>query len=66
MKIRDMISMPHPPFSLDLVSNNFYLFVTVKERLEHAGIMNDEELFEELHTILKAIHNEELENVFEA
>jgi hypothetical protein len=28
--------------------------------------MNDEELFEELHTILKAIHNEELENVFEA
>jgi hypothetical protein len=63
MKIRDMISMPHLSHS---APSNFYLFSTVKERLEHASVANDEELFEELHTILRVIPGEELESVFEA
>jgi hypothetical protein len=41
------------------------LFTTVKESLKHAGITNNEKLFEELHVILRAILKEELENIFE-
>jgi hypothetical protein len=66
MKIRDMISMLYPPYFPNLVLSNFYLFTTVKERLEDAGIMNGDELFEELRTTLMAIPNEELESVFKA
>jgi hypothetical protein len=35
MKIRDMISMAHPPYSPNRAPNNFSLFATVKERLEN-------------------------------
>jgi hypothetical protein len=47
MKTRGIVSMPHPPYSLDLALSNFYLFFTVKERIEHAGITGDDQLFEE-------------------
>jgi hypothetical protein len=45
--------------------SDFYFFATIKERVEHVGITNDEELFEELHMILRAIPREELESVLE-
>jgi hypothetical protein len=61
-----MVSMPHPPYSLDLVLNGFYLCPTVKKRFEHASLTEEEQLFEQLHTILKSIPGEELERVFEA
>jgi hypothetical protein len=48
MKIREMISMPHPPYFLDLTRSDFDLFAKVK-KLEYAGITNNEELSEELH-----------------
>jgi hypothetical protein len=33
---------------------------------EHAGITDEDQLFEEFHTILRSIPGEELESVFEA
>jgi hypothetical protein len=44
-RIGDMIFMPHPPYSSELAPSDFYLFATIKARLEHAGITNEEELF---------------------
>jgi hypothetical protein len=61
-----MVSMPHPPYLPDLVSSNFCLFPTVNERLEHVGITDENQLFKELHTILRPIPGEELEKVFDA
>jgi cyclophilin family peptidyl-prolyl cis-trans isomerase len=66
MKTRDLVSMLNPPDSPDLASSNFYLFCTVKERLEHTSITGETQLFEELHKILRSIPGEELENVFKA
>jgi hypothetical protein len=33
---------------------------------EHAGITDEDQLFEEFHTILRSIPGEELESIFEA
>jgi hypothetical protein len=66
MKIRDMVSMPHPPYSPDLAPCNFYLFSTARERTEHTSITDKDQLFEELHLILRSIPGEELEKVFKA
>jgi hypothetical protein len=40
LKIRDMISVLHLPYSPYIPPSNFYLFAAVKERLEHAGVPN--------------------------
>jgi hypothetical protein len=64
-KTRDMVSMPHPLYSPDLALSEFDLFPTVKETLEHTGISDKDQLFEELHIILRSIPREELEMVFE-
>jgi hypothetical protein len=61
-----MVSMPHSSYSPDLAPSDFDLFPTVKERLEHAGITDEDQLFEEFHTILRSVPGEELEGVFEA
>jgi hypothetical protein len=37
-----------------------------QKRLEHASITDEDQLFEECHTILRSIPGEELERVFEA
>jgi hypothetical protein len=66
VKIWDFVSMPHPSYSPDLAPTAFYLVPTVKERLEHAGITDEDRPFEELHTILKPIPGAELKRVFEA
>jgi hypothetical protein len=66
MKTRDILSMPHTRYSPDLAPSDFYLFLTIKEGLKHAGITDEEQLFEKLHTILRSIPGEELERVFEA
>jgi hypothetical protein len=66
MKTRDILSMPHPPHSRDPAASDFSLFSTVEERLEHASIIDEDQLFEEFHTILRSIAGEELERVFDA
>jgi hypothetical protein len=60
-----MVSMPHPPYSPDMAPRDFYLFSIVKERFEHSGITDEDQSFEELHTILRSIPGEKLEKVFE-
>jgi hypothetical protein len=57
--------MPHPPYSPDLAHSDFYLFGTVKRRLEQVRITEPDEVFEELHSILGSIPGEELEAVFQ-
>jgi hypothetical protein len=42
------------------------MFPAVEEKLEHIGIIDEDQLFEELHKILRVIPGEELETVFEA
>jgi hypothetical protein len=58
--------MPHSPRSPDGVPSDFHLFPTIKERLEQTGITDEDQLFVELHTILRSIPREELQRVFEA
>jgi histone-lysine N-methyltransferase SETMAR len=66
MKTRDMASMQHPPYSPDLAPSDFCSFLTVKERLELAGITDEYQLFEELQIFMRLIPGEELERVFDA
>jgi hypothetical protein len=66
MKTSDMILMPHPPCSPNRALSDFYFFLTVKEKLEHAGITAEDQLFEKIHTIMRSIPEEELKRAFEA
>jgi hypothetical protein len=54
MKTRDMASMPHPPYAPDSARGDFHLSPTVKEKLEHADTTDEDQLFEEIHTILRS------------
>jgi hypothetical protein len=44
----DMRRMPQPPHSPDLALNDFYLFLTVKEKLERTQVADEEQFFESL------------------
>jgi hypothetical protein len=44
--------MPHPPYSSDLVSSDFYSFPTVKELLERIQLADEGQLFECLPGVL--------------
>jgi histone-lysine N-methyltransferase SETMAR len=62
----DMRCMPHPPYSPDLAPCDFYLFPTVKEKLERTQVADEEQFFESIRAILKRIDQEELNGVFQA
>jgi hypothetical protein len=66
MKIRDIVSLPYRSYSPNLAPSDFDLFCNVKERLEHAGITNENQLFEEVHAILRLTPGEELERALDA
>jgi hypothetical protein len=61
-----MIRMPQPPYSPDLAPSDFYLFGTVKNRLEQIQASDADDFFEQLTEILNSISPEELERVFAA
>jgi hypothetical protein len=63
MKTWDIVSMPRSP---GLAPSDLYLFPTVKERLEYSDVTDEDQLFEELQTILRSVPGENLERVFEA
>jgi hypothetical protein len=66
-KICGVIPTPHRLHSPDLAPSHFDLSATVKkERPKQSGMTNDEELFDDLHTILRVIPGDEPENAFEA
>jgi hypothetical protein len=61
-----IIRMPNPPYSLDLALSDFYLFSTVKEKLERIHLADEDQFVGFLHEILRHIDREELDIVFRA
>jgi hypothetical protein len=61
-----MSRMPQHPYSQDFTSSDFYSFPTVKNRVEKIPTVDEDNLFEQLLEILKAIPVDELERVFTA
>jgi hypothetical protein len=62
----DMLRMPQPPYSPDLALSDFYLFPTVKEKLERTQMADEDQFFESLEAILRRIDQEELNRIFQA
>jgi hypothetical protein len=56
--------MPHQPYSPDLANSGFYLFPTVKEKLERIQVADEDQFFECLQEILRGIDQEELNAYF--
>jgi transposase len=61
----DMCRMPQPPYSPDLAPSDFYLFPTVKEKLERTQVADESQFLESLQAILRGIDREELNRVFQ-
>jgi hypothetical protein len=61
-----MQRMPQPPYSLDLARSDFYLFRTVKEKLEPIQLADENQFFESLQTILSDLDHQESNAVFQA
>jgi hypothetical protein len=58
--------MPQPPYSPDLAPSGFYLFSTVKEKLERIQLAYENQSFESLQAILSGLDHKELNVVFGA
>jgi hypothetical protein len=58
--------MPCPPYLLDFASSGFYLFPTVKEKLERIQVIDRDQLCDCLQEILAGINHDELNQVFRA
>jgi hypothetical protein len=56
----------HSPYSHDLPPSDFYLFLTVKEKLERIQVADEDQFFESLQKISSDIDPEELNGVFQA
>jgi hypothetical protein len=65
LRKHNMRRMPHPPYSSDLPASNFYLFPTIKEKLERIQVADDDQFLECLQEILRGIDQEELNSVFQ-
>jgi transposase len=58
--------MPHPPNSPDLAPIYFYLFSTMKDKLERIQLADEDQFFERLSEILRSIDQQELNGAFQA
>jgi hypothetical protein len=61
----NILRMPHHPYSPDLASSDFYLFPTVKEKLERIQLADEDQFFECLQEILRGLDQQELNTVFQ-
>jgi hypothetical protein len=61
-----MPCMPHPLYWSNLPSSDFYLFPTVKEKLERIQVRQEDQSFECLQEIVRDINHDELNGVFRA
>jgi transposase len=61
-----MRRLPQPPYSPDLAPSDFYLFPTMKEKLERTQVADEDPFFESLQEILRRIDQEQLNMVFQA
>jgi hypothetical protein len=59
-----MVRLKHHPYSPDLAPSDFYLFPTITEKLTDIRMVDEGDLFERLHELLKAIPRKELDKVF--
>jgi hypothetical protein len=57
--------VPYPSYSCSLASSDFYLFRTVKKRLERIQVADEDQLFECLQEVLKGLDQQELNRVFQ-
>jgi hypothetical protein len=57
--------MSHSSYSHDLAIGDFYLFSTVKEKLEWIQLADEDQFFECLQEIVRGIDLEELNPVFQ-
>jgi hypothetical protein len=62
----NILRMPHPPYSQDLASDGFYLFPTVKEKLERIHLADEDQFLECLQGILSGLDQQELNRIFQA
>jgi hypothetical protein len=62
----NILRMPHRPYSSNLASSCFYLFPTVKEKLERIQLADEEQFFECVQGILRSLDQQELNTVFQA
>jgi hypothetical protein len=58
--------MLYPPYSPNLASSNFYLFPTVKEKLERIQLADEDQFFECLQGVLRGLDQQELNRIFQA
>jgi hypothetical protein len=65
LKEHDMLRMPQPSFSPGLALTDFYLFPTVKGRLERTQVADEDQFFESLQGVLRGIDQEELNRVLQ-
>jgi hypothetical protein len=56
--------MPQLPYSSDLAPSDFYLFPTVKEKLQHIAMRDQDQIFEYSIEILAGLDHTELNRVF--
>jgi hypothetical protein len=61
-----MVRVQHLPYSPDIAPSDFYLFPTVKEKLQDAEMVDKENLFYRLPELLNGIPIHELRKVFTA
>jgi hypothetical protein len=61
-----ILRMSHSLYSPDLAPSDFYLFPTVKEKLERIQLADEDQLFECLQEILRDLDQQELNTVFHA
>jgi hypothetical protein len=59
-----MRRMLHPPYSPDLTPRDFYLFPTVKEKLERIQVTDEDQYVECLQKILSDIDQKQLKGVW--
>jgi hypothetical protein len=62
----DILRMPQPPYSPVLSPSDFYLFPTMKEKLERTKVADKDQFFESLQAIERDIDQAELNTVFQA
>ena len=55
---------PQPPYSPDIAPSDFFLFGYMKEKLKGRRFNSKEELLEAIHSILGAISEQKLKEVF--
>jgi hypothetical protein len=62
----NILPIPNPSYSPDLALSYFYLFSTVKEKLERIQLADEDQFFECLQEILRGLDQRELNIVFQA